>query len=72
MIFKIKNIKKKINDMAMNKYHLEIENEYIDSLLQYIEQIGVDKYNQIKTLKKNKQYYKIYQEIINLPSGELD
>ena len=72
MIFKLKNIETKINDMAMNKHHLEIENEYIDSLVQYIEQIGIDEYNQIKTWKKNIQYYKIYQEIINIPSEDLD
>jgi len=33
MIFKLKNIETKISDMAMNEHHLEIENEYIDSLL---------------------------------------
>ena len=51
----LKRIDQKIKDIAMNFNHNEIENHYIDSLIDEIEKIG-EKTEQAKKLKKLKKY----------------
>ena len=70
IIIDLMNISQKINNIAMNQYHLDIENEYIDSLIDKMMEIN-EKSEQIKKLKENKKYNQIFQELNKLSLEEL-
>ena len=70
IIIDLMNISQKINNIAMNQYHLDIENEYIDSLINKMMEIN-EKSEQIKKLKENKKYNQIFQELNKLSLEEL-
>ena len=55
----------------MNQFHADIENEYIDSLIIKIEDIGIKDDKQIKQLKEFKKYSDIYQGLKNISEEEL-
>ena len=65
------NISNKIKNIAMNQFHADIENEYIDTLIDRIEEIGNKDDKQIKQLKEFKKYSDIYQELKNISEEEL-
>ena len=70
-ILELLNISYKINNFAMNQFHLEIENEYIDTLISRIEEIGYKDDKQIKQLKEFRKYNKIYQELKDTSEEDL-
>ncbi len=59
-ILQLIKISQNTKEKAMNKNHIEIENEYIDTLLNEIEN---GKNEQIKNLKEIKESNKIYKEL---------
>ena len=65
------NISKRIQNMAMNKCHIEIENEYIESLIERVEQIDIKDKSQIMKLKEFKRYNEIYQGLKDISSDDL-
>ena len=65
------NISKRIQNMAMNKFHIEIENEYIESLIERVEQIDIKDKSQIMKLKEFKRYNEIYQGLKDISSDDL-
>jgi hypothetical protein len=72
VIMELLNISNKIKNNAMNQFHADIENEYIESLIVKIEDIGnKDDNKQIKQLKEFKKYSDIYQELKNISEEEL-
>ena len=72
VIMELLNISNKIKNNAMNQFHADIENEYIESLIVKIEDIGnKDDNKQIKQLKEFKKYGDIYQELKNISEEEL-
>lgn len=62
IIIDLMNTSQKINNIAMNQYHFDIENEYIESLISKMMEIN-EKNDQIKKLKENKKYNQIFQEL---------
>ena len=71
IILELLNISNKIKNIAMNQFHADIENEYIDTLIYRIEEIGNKDDKQIKQLKEFKKYSDIYQELKNISEEEL-
>ena len=72
IIMELLKISNKIKINAMNQFHADIENEYIESLIVKIEDIGnKDDNKQIKQLKEFKKYSDIYQELKNISEEEL-
>ena len=65
------NISKRIQNMAMNQCHIEIENEYIESLIERVEQIDIKDKSQIMKLKEFKRYNEIYQGLKDISSDDL-
>ena len=55
----------------MNQFHIEIENEYIESLVERLEQIGIKDNTQIKKLKEFKRYNEIYQGLKDISTDDL-
>ena len=55
-----------IKNHAMNQNHIKTENEYIDSTIQYLENIGQNSYNQIQFLRKARKNNDIIQKLIKL------
>ena len=70
LMLELKRIYQKIKDIAMNANHTEIENKYIESLIDRLEDIG-DKTDQIKILKEFKKYNEIFEEIQKISEEEL-
>jgi hypothetical protein len=70
IIIDLMDISKKINNIAMNQYHFDIENEYIETLIAQMMESN-DKNDQIKKLKENKKYNQIFQELNKLSLEEL-
>ena len=70
IIIDLMNISQKINNIAMNQCHFDIENEYIETLIAQMMESN-DKNEQIKKLKENKKYNQIFQELNKLPLEEL-
>ena len=62
MISNLINISNLIENNAVNKFQIEIENNYIDYLINEINQKDND-IKKIERLKKNKEINKIYQEL---------
>ena len=71
IILDLINISKKIQNLAMNQFHIEIENEYIESLIERLEQIGIKDNSQIKKLKEFKRYNEIYQGLKDISTDDL-
>ena len=71
IILELLNISNKIKNIAMNQFHADIENEYIDTLIDRIEEIGNKDDKQIKQLKEFKKYSDIYQGLKNISEEEL-
>ena len=70
IILELKNISEKINNIAMNQYHFDIENEYIDSLIAKMMELNLTN-EQSKKLQENKKYIQIFQELNKLSLEEL-
>ena len=70
-IVELIHISKKIKDSAMNEHHIEIENEYINSLIERINQIGIKNDTEIEKLKEFKKYNEIYQKLKDISQEEL-
>ncbi len=62
IISEIKKVSEKVKNIGMNTFHVEIENEYIDSLISKLELIG-GRNEEIKKLSHFKKYNDIFQEI---------
>ena len=61
VILELKKEYEKIKNIGMNTFHIEIENEYIDSLISRLDLIG-EKNEEIIKLKDYKKYNNIFQE----------
>ena len=61
VILELKKVSEKIKNIGMNTFHIEIENEYIDSLISRLDLIG-EKNEEIIKLKDYKKYNNIFQE----------
>ena len=71
IIIKLKNISQKIEDITMNRSHLKIEDEYIDSLKDKIERIGLNDEKQKNNLKMMKENLKSFREVNKLKEDEV-
>lgn len=71
IIIRLKGISEKINDIAMNNNHLKTEDEYIDSLKDKMEEIGLKDEEQEKALKKMKENNRIFREVNNLNEKDI-
>ena len=71
IIIKLKAISEKINDIAMNNNHLKTEDEYIDSLKDKMEEIGIKDEEQQKALKKMKENNRIFREVNKLDEKDI-
>ena len=67
----LKEISQTIKNIAMNKFHYEIENEYIQDLIDKLQEIGGDKLSQIKALNEYKKCNNIFLGICKMPKEEL-
>ena len=70
IILELINISQKIKNIALNQFHFDIENEYIETSIEYLLESGDNK-EQIKKLKENEKYNKIFQELTKLSIEEL-
>ena len=70
IILELMNISQKIKNIAMNQFHLDIENEYIETSIAYLHDSSDNK-EQIKKLKENQKYNQIFQKLTNLSLEEL-
>ena len=61
----MKNLKEKIDDIAMNNNSLKTEDEYIDSLRDKMEELGIKDEEQMTGLDKIKENNRIFREEIN-------
>ena len=61
----MKNLKEKIDDIAMNNNSLKTEDEYIDSLRDKMEELGIKDEEQMTGLDKIKENKRIFREEIN-------
>ena len=64
-------INQKIKNIAMNQFHVDIENTYMDSLIDKLQLIGKFDNPEIKYLKECLKYNKIFQEINNMNEEEI-
>ena len=71
IIIKLKNISQKIEDIAMNSKHLKTQDEYIDSLKDKMEQIGLNDEEQKNYLKKMKDNIRILKEVKQFKEDEI-
>jgi hypothetical protein len=71
IIIKLKRVSKRINDIAMNNNHLKTEDEYIDSLKDKMEEIGIKDEEKEKALKKMKENNRIFREVNQLNEKEI-
>ena len=62
-LVKLQKCSQRINDIALNKKHLDIENEYIDSLGKEMKEIGIKDDNQKKMLVEMKEKNRIFKEV---------
>ena len=70
-MLELKKIYQKIKDVSMNFNHIQIENQYIESLINISDEIG-DKTEQIKKLKESKKYNEIIEDIQKISVEELN
>ena len=66
IIIKLKDFSNKIKDIALNNHNIKIENEYIDSLICHMVEIGCKDKKQIENLMIIKKNNNILQELIRL------
>ena len=71
IIMELIKINYKIKNIAMNQYHIDIENEYIDSTIFRIEQSSKDKDDEIKKLREFKRYNEIFNELKEISEEQL-
>ena len=71
IITRLHSCYQKINDIAMNNNHIKTEDEYIDSLKDNMNEIGIDDKEQIEKLKQIKENNRIFRESIKLSENEL-
>ena len=71
IIIKLHRISEKINDISMNNNHSKTEDEFIDSLKDKIDEVGLKDEEQKNILKEMKENYRIFREINNLNKEEL-
>ena len=67
----LKKISRTIKNIAMNQFHFDIENEYLDTCIKRIDDIGGEKIKEIKGYKEYKKYNDIYLNIVALSDEEL-
>ena len=65
IIIKLKNLKEKIDDITMKDHWLKTEDEYIDSLRDKMEELGIKDEEQMTGLDKIKENNRIFREEIN-------
>ena len=70
-MLEFKKIYQNIKDVSMNFNHIQIENQYIESLINISDEIG-DKTEQIKKLKESKKYNEIIEDIQKISIEELN
>ena len=70
-IIKLKNLSQKLSLIAMTSSNIKTEDEYIDSLRQRMDEIGIKDEEQKETLKKMKDNNKIFYEVNNLNEKEV-
>ena len=70
IILELMNISQKIKNIALNQFHLDVENEYIETSIAYLMDSSDNK-EQIQKLKENQKYNKIFQEITKMSLEEL-
>ena len=63
ILIKLKNLTQRINDIAMNNNHLEIEQKYIHCLKEEMETFGIKNEEQENYLKEMEEKIKIYIEV---------
>jgi hypothetical protein len=61
IILELINISQKIKNIALNQFHFDIENEYIETSIEYLLESGDNK-EQIKKLKENEKMIKMLDE----------
>ena len=66
-----KKYSQRINDIAMNKKHLDIENEYIDSLEKEMQKIGIKNDEQTKLLEGMKEKNRIFKEVNEISEEDI-
>ena len=71
IIIKLKKILQKIEDITMNRSHLKSIDEYIDSLKDKMEKIGLKDEEQKKELKRMKENIKDFKEVNRLKEDEM-
>ena len=71
IIIKLQSISEKINDIAMNNNHSKTEDEYIDSLKDKMEEVGLNDEDQKKALNEMKEKNRIFREVNNLDKEKL-
>ena len=70
-MMKLKNLTQRINDIAMNNNHLEIEEKYLKSLKEEMEQVRIKNDEQDKYLKEMEEKIKIYKEVNKIPEEDI-
>ena len=65
IIIKMKNLKEKIDDITMKDHWLKTEDEYIDSLRDKMEELGIKDEEQMTGMDKIKENNRIFREEIN-------
>ena len=65
------NISQFIKNIAMNKFHAEIENEYIQFLIYNYQEVAGAKLSIIKGLKDSQKYNNIFLKISKMTKEEL-
>ena len=70
IIIKLKNISQKIEDIAMNNNHQKIEDEYFDSLMDIMGDIGLTNEEEKRNLKNIKENIRNFKEVIQLKKGD--
>ena len=71
IIIKLQRISEKINDIALNNNHSKTEDEYIDSLKDKMEEVGLNDVDQKNALNEMKEKNRIFREINGLNKEEL-
>ena len=73
IIIKLQNISQKIEELAMNNKHPKTQDEYIDSLTDKMEQIGLNDEEKKRALKKMKENIniKIFKEVNQLKEDDV-
>jgi len=70
-LVKLQKYSQRINDIALNKKHLDIENEYIDELEEKMKEIGIKDDNQKKLLEEMKEKNRIFKEFNKISEEDI-